>query len=35
VGVNTARIRGELRAGLSIPEYLAQRWASQQIEQHG
>lgn len=34
VGVNTARIRGESRAGLSIPEYFAQRWASQQLQQH-
>jgi S1-C subfamily serine protease len=33
VGVNTAKIRSEERAGLSIPEFLAQRWASQQIQQ--
>jgi len=33
VGVNTAKIRSEDRAGLSIPEFLAQRWATQQIQQ--
>lgn len=32
VGVNTAKIRNE-GAGLSIPEFLAQRWASEQIQQ--
>jgi S1-C subfamily serine protease len=33
VGVNTAKIRSEERAGLSIPEFLAQRWATEQIQQ--
>jgi serine protease Do len=33
VGVNTAKIRSEEKAGLSIPEFLAQRWANQQIQQ--
>lgn len=33
VGVNTAKIRSEDRAGLSIPEFLAQRWATQQLQQ--
>jgi len=33
VGVNTAKIRSEERAGLSIPEFLAHRWASEQIQQ--
>ena len=33
VGVDTARIRGELRAGLAIPEYFAQRWATEQVAQ--
>ena len=33
VGINTAKIRSEDRAGLSIPEFLAQRWASQQLQQ--
>ena len=33
VGVNTAKIRSEERAGLSIPEFLAQRWALEQIQQ--
>jgi serine protease Do len=33
VGINTAKIRSEDRAGLSIPEFLAQRWAAQQIQQ--
>lgn len=33
VGVNTAKIRNSERAGLSIPEFLAQRWATQQIQQ--
>jgi S1-C subfamily serine protease len=33
VGVNTARIRSEDRAGLSIPEFLAQRWANEQLQQ--
>jgi serine protease Do len=33
VGINTAKIRSEDRAGLSIPEFLAQRWAMQQIQQ--
>jgi serine protease Do len=31
VGVNTAKIRNE-GAGLSIPEFLAHRWATQQIQ---
>jgi serine protease Do len=34
VGVNTAKIRSEDRAGLSIPEFLAQRWANEQLSQH-
>ncbi len=33
VGVNTAKIRSEDRAGLSIPEFLAQRWANEQLKQ--
>jgi S1-C subfamily serine protease len=33
VGVNTAKIRSEERAGLSIPEFLAHRWAMEQIKQ--
>lgn len=33
VGVDTAKIRGEDRAGLAIPEYFAQRWATQQLAQ--
>lgn len=33
VGVNTAKIRSEDRAGLSIPEFLAQRWAKEQLQQ--
>jgi serine protease Do len=34
VGVNTAKIRSEDRAGLSIPEFLAQRWATEQLQRH-
>jgi serine protease Do len=34
VGVNTAKIRSEDRAGLSIPEFLAQRWATEQLQHH-
>jgi serine protease Do len=34
VGVNTAKIRSEDRAGLSIPEFLAQRWANEQLKQN-
>lgn len=34
VGVNTARIRGEEKVGLAIPEFLARRWATEQIQQH-
>jgi serine protease Do len=33
VGVDTAKIRNEDRAGLAIPEYFAQRWATQQLAQ--
>lgn len=33
VGVDTAKIRGEDRTGLAIPEYFAQRWATQQLAQ--
>lgn len=32
VGVNTAKIRSEERASLSIPEFLAHRWATEQIQ---
>ena len=34
VGVNTARTRGRLSEGLAIPEFFAQRWATQQIQEH-
>ena len=32
IGVNTAKIRSEERASLSIPEFLAHRWATEQIQ---
>jgi S1-C subfamily serine protease len=32
IGVNTAKIRSQDRAGLSIPQFLAQCWATQQIQ---
>lgn len=34
VGVDTAKIRNQTSAGLSIPEYFAQRWANEQLQSH-